>query len=309
LTEQGVSRRFWWEVVQAATRVNYAQNLGVINGLLSMVSMAPEGAVSVKGGNWKIFEAWAQKGADKIELDTNVIGVHRDNTDERLSLSTRTAKDSRLRFTDYDEIIIATPYQFADLSPSIQFDRDPDKIPYVTLHVTLFTSPHLLSPLAFNLPATSLVPLVVLTTLPEDENPGLKTPYAGKAGFFSISTLRPIINPITGSEEYLYKIFSPEVVTPAFLSRILGIKEVPDRMKDFKIGDVSWLYTKVWKSYPVEYPRVTFEGVKLKEKIWYTGGMDSFISTMETNALMGMNVARLMVDGWIGEKKLGKAKL
>ena len=32
--------------------------------------------------------------------------------------------------------------------------------------------------------------------------------------------------------------------------------------------------------------------------MWYTSGIESFISTMETSSLMGMNVARLIADGW-----------
>lgn len=35
--------------------------------------------------------------------------------------------------------------------------------------------------------------------------------------------------------------------------------------------------------------------------LWYTSGIEQFISTMETSSLMGMNVARLVVDGWGGE--------
>ena len=41
---------------------------------------------------------------------------------------------------------------------------------------------------------------------------------------------------------------------------------------------------------------MAFEDVQLSRNVWYTGGMDNFISTMETNALMGKNVARLIVD-------------
>lgn len=32
---------------------------------------------------------------------------------------------------------------------------------------------------------------------------------------------------------------------------------------------------------------------------YYTGGIESFISTMETSALMGMNVAQLIVDDYL----------
>jgi prenylcysteine oxidase/farnesylcysteine lyase len=46
----------------------------------------------------------------------------------------------------------------------------------------------------------------------------------------------------------------------------------------------------------VEYPRVTFEDPELARGFYYTSGMESFISTMETSALMGMNVAQLIVN-------------
>lgn len=65
-------------------------------------------------------------------------------------------------------------------------------------------------------------------------------------------------------------------------------------------GDpISWIYPHVWHSYPYEYPRVTFEDPELARGFYYTSGMESFISTMETSALMGMNVARLVVDDYL----------
>ena len=64
-------------------------------------------------------------------------------------------------------------------------------------------------------------------------------------------------------------------------------------------GDsISWYYPHVWRSYPYEYPRVTFEEIELARGFYYTSGMESFISTMETSALMGMNVAQLIVDDY-----------
>lgn len=41
---------------------------------------------------------------------------------------------------------------------------------------------------------------------------------------------------------------------------------------------------------------MTFQDPIIRDGLYYTSGMESFISTMETNALMGMNVARLIVD-------------
>jgi prenylcysteine oxidase/farnesylcysteine lyase len=65
---------------------------------------------------------------------------------------------------------------------------------------------------------------------------------------------------------------------------------------DIDSGDaISWYYPYVWHSYPYEYPRVTFEEIELARGFYYTSGIESFISTMETSALMGMNVAQLIM--------------
>ena len=73
-------------------------------------------------------------------------------------------------------------------------------------------------------------------------------------------------------------------------------------------NDVSWVYEKTWHSYPYLPPRVTFEDPQLEANLWYTSGIESFISTMETSALMGMNVARLITDDWELANPLGRHK-
>jgi prenylcysteine oxidase/farnesylcysteine lyase len=263
--------------------------------------MAPEGAVRVKGGNWQLFSHMGRAGATSVHLNTSIDKIHRNSSNGPFTLHSSSTLPAS-NFSNFDEVIIAGPHQFTNISFIPSLDHVPDTVPYVTLHVTLFTSPRLLSPSAFKLASGEKVPLVVLTSLSEDEEPGQRTPYPGKAGFFSISMLRPVTNPKTDRVEYLYKIFSPKVITSAFLANILGLADVPKSVDEFSERDVSWLYQKVWQSYPVHYPRVTYEPIRLAPNVWYTGGMDSFASCMETNALMGMNVARLIVDNWVKDK-------
>lgn len=299
IRENGIQGAFAREVVQAATRVNYAQNLGAIHGLEAMVSMAADGAMAVEGGNWRIFEYMVRDSGADLRLATSVIAIEKVKNGTFL-LSYGDNEGQQL----FDAVVVASPWQYAGIDvSSLGLDREPDTVPYVELHVTLFTSPHLLSPAFFNLAPGEPAPQVVLTTLPEGEPPKRGSEGVGSPGFFSISLLRPTTNPETGAEEYLYKIFSPEPVNATFLASLLGVQDRsesdPDKVDE---KDVTWIYRKVWNSYPYEYPRVTFEDAEVAENFWYTGGMDSFISTMETNALMGMNVARLLVDQW-GSKK------
>lgn len=297
IRENGIQGSFAREVVQAATRVNYAQNLGAIHGLEAMVCMAAEGAMAVEGGNWRIFDEMIRASGAEIKLGTDVSSVRKEENGTLL-LSFGDNDEQQL----FDAVVVASPWQYAGIDvSSLELDREPDTVPYVELHVTLLTSPHLLSPAFFNLSPNDPAPQIILTTLPEGEPPQRGSAGVGSPGFFSISLLRPITNPETQVEEYLYKIFSPQAVNATFLSALLGVSLIsPDIIGE---RDVTWIYQKVWNSYPYEYPRVTFEDAELGANLWYTGGMDSFISTMETNALMGMNVARLLVDQWSSRKE------
>lgn len=308
LKERGVGELFAREIIQASTRVNYAQNLGLIHGVEAMVCLAAEGSMAIRGGNWRIFESMIDYSAKSVHLSTEVTNVQRHDD----GTFTITAKDSLdttstgpATTESFDTIILAAPYQFASLNISPKPNHIPEKIPYVNLHVTLFTSPHILSPSAFKLKSDQIVPSVILTTLLEGEDPGTKPiGYAGKAGFFSISTLRRVTNPSTDKKEYLFKIFSPQEIDGAFLSKILGLSANSKQTQDLgnddpSKEDVSWIYRHLWQSYPYELPRSTFEEVRLDENLWYTSGIESFISTMETSSLMGANVARLVVDEWL----------
>ena len=316
LKQNDIGEKFGRELIQASTRVNYAQNLDTIHGLETMVCMATDGAMSVEGGNWRIFANMVIASRAEVKLETNVTGLTLQE-DGTFSLTTDThpSGETATRETDmamYDHVIIAAPLQYANLTITPKPLQPPPEIPYVNLHVTLFTSPHRLNPLAFKLSLADHVPATILTTLPR------KGIYATPS-FYSISTLRSLINPSTGRREYLYKIFSPAPISHDYLNSILFSEE--NRGRNRLNGDhVTWKYEKLWQSYPIESPRVTFEelviyleetSVPQNERkdptqiahLWYTSGIESFISTMETSSLMGSNVARLIVDGWMGKRK------
>lgn len=321
LRKNGVSDDFAREIIQSSTRVNYGQNLPLIHGVETMVCLAAEGSMSIQGGNWQIFEGMVAESGANLRLNTSVTSIER-NTNKTVTLKTDKSSslddDTSLTF---DEVVIAGPLQYSGLSISPPLEHTPDEIPYVKLHVTLFASPHLLSPKYFGLDANTRAPNTVLTTLPKDVDLGSSRAGVGPAGFWSISTLDTIISPSssfsstpssndnnTSQPQYVYKIFSPERVTATFMSEILGLEHPTDSsantngtIADLPKEDISWFYEKIWNPYPFEYPRVTFQDPILAPNVWYTSGIESFISTMETSSLMGRNVATLLVDGWRGK--------
>ena len=190
-----------------------------------MVCMAIEGAMAIAGGNWQIFDGMLKASNANLKLNSTVSNISRHKSRYHVKISSQDAITGETYSNEepFDTVVIAAPFQYSD----IELDEDvlkrtPDKIPYVKLHVTLFTSPCRMNPIYFGLAQDAEVPSTILTTLPPDEGPLDPENGVGSPGFFSISTLRPIINPKTLQKEYLYKIFSPRKVTADFLSGILG---------------------------------------------------------------------------------------
>jgi prenylcysteine oxidase/farnesylcysteine lyase len=262
--------------------------------------MATDGAVSVVGGNWQIFAGMLNASSAHVRLNTSVTAINR-NDNGTFTVSYNEDYQST-REDLFDEIVIAGPLQDSNITISPSPNYLPRWIPYVTLHVTLFSSPHRLSGQFFNL-ASASVPDVILTTLPHGVDLGSQQDGVGLSGFWSISTLSKV-----EQKHYVYKVFSPQRLTGEFVARILGVDE-PTGAENLTIGDlakqdVSWFHEKVWHSYPYLYPRENFEEISLGPNIWYTGGIESFISAMETSSLMGRNVAGLMAQAWQKETRL-----
>ncbi|KAK2808418.1 hypothetical protein FQN50_004803 [Emmonsiellopsis sp. PD_5] len=316
LKDNGVSEKFAREIVQAGTRVNYGQNLALIHGLETMVCMATDGAVSVEGGNWQIFHSMLNASRATVNLNTPVTDINLQG-DQTYKVIHR-ALDNTSVETHFDHVVLANPYQFSNISLSPAPNHLPEKLRYVNLHVTLFASPHKLSPSYFKMPPKSPVPEVVLTTLPADVKLGAQLDGVGPAQFWSISTLQkvkaaePSRQGIAAGHHYVYKIFSPTKLNASFLANLLGVDEAdfadgePKYTSSQTIADISkthisWCHEKVWNSYPYLYPRVTFEDIKMGPGLWYTSGIESFISTMETSSLSGMNVAALILAEWISQ--------
>lgn len=306
VVKAGISDAFARDIIQASTRVNYAQNLQDINGLLTMCCMATDGAMAVEGGNWQIFDEAVKHSRANLMLNTTVGAVIKDPRSQHYYLVLRSKEEGQTRLPDpYDSVVLAAPYQYSGIEFEPELDYLPQSIDYVSLHVTLFTTPHIMNPVFFELSSDEYmsIPSTVLTTKPG----GLNSTSAEPHKFFSISTLR-IIDQHQHYAQYLYKIFSPAPLTGTFMSELFGFDDawtnttVSDPISDIPKEHITWSHEKKWHSYPYEIPRILFEQIRLDgwrgsgKGIWYTSGIESFISTMETSALSGMNVAKLVAQ-------------
>jgi len=307
LKKARVTGLFAQELIQASTRVNYAQDLANIHGVEAMVCMATDGAMAVKGGNWQMFAEMIMASGAGVLLNATVLSIT-ETPEGRQGLRWKSQMLEAESVDEFDAVILAAPYHQTNIQFAPALTNPPAKHDYVNLHTTLFSTPYTLSPTYFNLPMTARVPDMVLTTLPPDgehlnhnHNTGLEPD-----SIFSISQVRTAINPATQARERVFKIFSSAPISEQQLHKFVSTPSTSALNTTKELTEaISWHHEKLWQSYPY-LPPVTggFDSIRLVGEevetpgrgVWYTSGIEQFISTMETSSLMGMNVARLIVD-------------
>ncbi|TFK83419.1 hypothetical protein K466DRAFT_555076 [Polyporus arcularius HHB13444] len=279
----GVDRRFSRELIEAATRVNYGQNVDQIHALEGMVSLAATGASSVKGGNWQIFENFIAASEARLYLNTTVTAVSRFSASGPWMVQSTAFKEPRL----YRAVILAAPYDQTNISFSTKVPVVPvQKRPYVHLHVTLLSTS---SPTAnasyFNLGHGHKAPSSVLTTYDGVRQRGHPEPEFNSLTYHGHVLSKDGTKRVNaeGVEEWVVKIFSKQRLEDEWLRG----------MFDGKLG---WVLRKEWDAYPVLPPTVEFPPIKLADGLYYVNAFEPVISTMETETLAARNVVDLLMQ-------------
>lgn len=275
LRNKGIADIFSLEIIQSLTRVNYAQNLNTIHGIGTLVSIAANGARQVKGGNWQIFDKFIQSSKAYVKFQEKVTSLTFDSSSKKWVLGYSNVRTGQTHSDLFDKVIIAAPFHQTGIK---EVSKILPPIEYVHLHVTIFASNGKFNLRYFNEKENSSLPATMLTTVLED--------YTGEKNlsipFFSVS----MIDYVKEKGDYIYKVFSHEKLSDEFILEILE-----------PAANVNWVFRKEWDSYPQLYPKSNFSSFKLGNNLWYLNEMESFISTMETSALAGANVAALISYG------------
>ncbi|KAL4250177.1 prenylcysteine oxidase family protein [Abortiporus biennis] len=278
---QGIDHRWTREMIEAATRVNYGQNVDALHALEGLVSMAATGAAAVKTGNFRIFEEFLHRSKANVYLNTTVKGIKRDEKTSLWALQTLNASTVMEDTRYYRGVILAAPVH--QTSIDLKLPKDVPVIPaqpYVHLHVTLLTttSPHA-KPSYFGLADDAVIPPWVLTTYE-----GAR--FGGVEPEFNSLSVHGKLQRKDGKErekdEYVVKIFSKQRISDEFLNKLFD--------------GVGWVYRKEWDAYPVLPPTTTFPPVKIDTGFYYVNAFEPFISTMETETISSRNVVDLLLE-------------
>ncbi|CAG8509062.1 3443_t:CDS:2 [Racocetra fulgida] len=185
---KNINQLYLQHMVEPMSRVNYGQNLGEIHAMGAFISLAPTGAKSIKGGNYRLFEKFIEHSGATLNLNTKVVKVTKLRTtndgEESVKYMVQTINGTTQVF---DAIIMAAPIRFS----GIEFENvylEMKDIPYVTLHVTFVTGR--LNPAYFNRTKVEDFPNQILTT------------NSGKTEFLSLSVKIVLENDLGLLEKY-----------------------------------------------------------------------------------------------------------
>lgn len=285
LAANGVNSLFTHELVDAATRVNYGQNVDDIHALEGMVSLAANGAQSVIGGNWQIFDLWAKKSGADVHLNTAVKTL-RQGANGKWHVGIEGGSEEK-----YDIVVLAAPYKSTGIhidSPELNIEEAFPKVDYVHLHVTLVatTAPHPQASYFFpDAKPDTPMPETILTT-----SSGPVIPE------FNSLSYHEKIERSGHPAERIVKIFSKARVEDEWMDKVFGV------------GKVGWVHRKEWDAYPVLPPTTSFPAVKPAPGLYYVNAFEPFISTMETETIASLNVVDLLLQDHYGRGICGQKK-
>ncbi|KAF9458739.1 Prenylcysteine lyase-domain-containing protein [Collybia nuda] len=265
---QGVSEAYIYEIVEAATRVNYGQNADRIHALEGAASLATSGARGIQGGNFQLFEQFLNHSGAKVFLGTTVTDI----TQKSKTSHHWTVESSRGSMA-YSAVILAAPLRTTGINLPSKISTIVPEQPYVHLHVTLLTTTSpTANPAYFSLPTSATVPRMMLTT-----HNGAR--QGGKEPEFNSMSYHGQIR----EGEWGVKIFSKERISNEWL-------------EDMFLGKVGWVYRKEWDAYPLLPPTTSFPPIKLDRGLYYVNAFEPFISTMETETISSRNVVDLLLS-------------
>ncbi|KAM4677575.1 prenylcysteine oxidase 1 [Discoglossus pictus] len=285
LQKAGFSQRFIDEIVTAAMRVNYGQEVK-INGFVGGVSLAgvDSGLWAVEGGNKLVCSGLIY--ASKAQLIPGTVTsvqektrpLRNGGTVKLYELSFETSSGPRIEM--YDIIVIATPLNkgigninFLNFNPPIEtfpkrYQQTVSTFVHGQINGSFFGCAH---PCKFDISE-------ILTT----NNPKLFFSSIG-----AVSPVRPRSETEGQSGLKVWKIFSPEPLTEDQLRLLFSSYHA--------------VSVKSWLAYPLYNPPEKMPPIILHDKVYYINSIEWAASAMEMSAIAAKNVALLSHHRWYGK--------
>ncbi|KAI7215585.1 hypothetical protein KC333_g5365 [Hortaea werneckii] len=300
LDQVNVSREFQEEIVRPCVRARLGKDLEEVHGLSALIAAGSSSTATVAGGNSRLIERLIKLSGAHLSLSSEIIAIGR-GEERRYKLTIRHGSkgSEEIEHVEFDSVVLAAPLQLLDIDLSglgLNLNTASTANDFIEAHITHITSP-------FQLITNSSYPSINISITNDDvltssSPPGdmniLKVQGREVCYFYGCP-------PATGCDmcglEYLYRIHSKRALEDAELTSMLGT----EYSEDLPLTAGSWVRRDVWPKAFLPYRKgQDFVGkFELAPRLYYTGGGEEIMSSMEMSCKMGEQVASKLVFGGI----------
>ena len=312
LTSLGISRLFQSEVIEPCVRARSSLDLTQIRAIDAMAACIESKKASIQGGNIRLEGAMINASLGDLQLRREVVGIEH-GQDRRYKLSIADTSNSALHENrEFDVIVLAGPVHESSLLDSLQkLGSLPKNLlsppSYTSTHVTYFATEHAFKSIYLNLAVDADIPDSLLTTSAESNLMSL-TKWDGIVFYWEdrVWRKRPWMTPSKPEEyecangrfhyENVYRVMTRRYVSDCELGAMIE-KSWDDGQNATDVG-FSWVHRQEWnKSFPkFDDERDISEGIEVTEGLFWLGGADEVMSSLEMSCKMGRNVASNIVQ-------------
>ena len=298
LRDHDISCHFVTEIVEAFGRASKGRRLDQSHALETLLNIKfwNAGRVSIAGGNNRLFTAMLTWSGAKVHLSTNVTdiiyssdGTYRVKSVGLRKNSSHEVERSGQTSENYDAAVLATPFSTSAVELPGKLGDTLDSPPCSPYRVFFFTNDRAslgtYNKMFWPMFSQGSPPHEVLTT---DNVYWWKTIRRHQTGLAYAKENETVLEDLYRVDDFFAYSYDWEGMS------LGGMEHLP--RWDYKHN---WEGPDCWRT--VGRPRSMAEGfdeVQLAPGLYYTGGMEQLWGTMESNALMGRNIARLIAKGW-----------
>ncbi|KAI7511437.1 hypothetical protein KC347_g3389 [Hortaea werneckii] len=292
-----VSRKFQEDIVRPCVRARLGQDLEEVHGLSALIATGSSSTTTIVGGSSRLVERLIKLSGAHLSLSSEVIAIGRgEGRRYRLTIRHGSEGSKEIEYVEYDSVVLAAPLQLLNidlsgLGPNLK--TAPTANDLVEAHITHFTSP-------FDFNANFYDPSLNISITNDDVLTSASPP--GDMNILKVQG-RDVCYfhgcpPDTGCDlcelEYLYRIHSERALEDAELVSMLGTEESDEPPS---LTGISWVRRDVWPKAFLPFRKGhDFVGkFELAPRMYYTGGGEEVMSSMEMSCKMGERVASRLV--------------
>ncbi|KAI7354182.1 hypothetical protein KC354_g11246 [Hortaea werneckii] len=297
LDSVNISRELQEEIVRPCVRAKLGRDLEDVHGLPALIAAGSSTTTMVDGCNSRLIERLIKLSGAHLSLSSEVIAICRgEERRYRLTIKHGSEDSQEIEYVEYDSVVLAGPLRLLNIDLSglgLNLNATSTANNLIEAHITHFTSPFQLvtnpSDSSINISVTN-DDILTSASPPGDMNI-LKVQGRDVCYFYGCP-------PDTGCDlfqlEYLYRIHSERALEDAELVSMLGTEENDEPPS---LTEVSWVRRDVWPKAFLPYRKGhDFVGkFELAPRLYYTGGGEEVMSSMEMSCKMGERVASRLV--------------